>query len=273
MNTLSGFIAIFLYLTCALGLILRIQGNTSTLVSIVTSRTLNQIIALGFVAVAVHLYSLYTSIVTDFGFQFGFFNAASVVGMVNSLLILAMSLKRQTELLATIILPITALTLLLDITYPTSHMLPPESPIGLQIHVLVSIIAYSLLGLAALISIILAMQNNLLHKHHTGGILHHLPALQVMEKLLFDSITAGFIGLSMALLTGFVFLENIFAQHLVHKTALSIIAWLVFGILLTGRALMGWRGRTAIRWTLSGFGTLMLAYFGSKFVLEFILSS
>jgi len=273
MNTLTGFIAIFLYLTCALGLILRIQGNTSAYASIFTSRSLNQIITLGFVAVLFHLHSLYTNVVTDFGFQFGFFNAASIVGMVNSLLILAMSLKRQTELLATIVLPITALTLLLEVIYPTSHMLPPESPVGLQIHVLVSIIAYSLLGLAALMSIILAMQNRLLHHHHTGGILHHLPALQVMEKLLFDAITAGFIGLSIALITGFVFLENIFAQHLVHKTALSIIAWLVFGTLLVGRALMGWRGRIAIRWTLSGFATLMLAYFGSKFVLEFIIVS
>lgn len=269
MNSSAGFIAIFLYLTCTLGLALRIQGNNS----VFASKSLNQIIALGFVAVLIHLYSLYLNIVSDYGFQFGFFNAASIVGMVNSLLILAMSLKRQTELLATIVLPITALALLFEIIFPTSHMLPPESPVGLQIHVLVSIIAYSLLGLAALMSIILAIQNHLLHSHHTGGILHHLPALQVMEKLLFDSITAGFIGLSLALATGFVFLENIFAQHLVHKTALSIIAWCVFGTLLVGRAMMGWRGRIAIRWTLSGFAALMLAYFGSKFVLEFIIQN
>ena len=94
-----------------------------------------------------------------------------------------------------------------------------------------------------------------------------------MERLLFDSITAGFIGLSLALVTGFIFLENLFAQQLVHKTVLGIIAWVVFGILLGGRLMMGWRGKTAIRWTLSGFVTLMLAYFGSKFVLEFLLAS
>ena len=267
MNTLIGFSAIFLYLICTLGLILRLRCRVSDCVS----KPLNQIITLGFVAVAIHLYSLYISVVTDLGLQFGFFNVASIIGMVNSLLILVMSLKRQTELLAVVILPITAITLLLELTYPSSHLLPPESHIGLQIHVLVSIIAYSLLGLAALMSLILAMQNHLLHKHHTGGILHHLPALQVMEKLLFDAITAGFIGLGFALISGFVFLEDIFAQHLVHKTVLSIIAWLVFGTLLAGRVLMGWRGRIAIRWTLSGFATLMLAYFGSKFVLEFII--
>ena len=269
MNSLSGFIAIFLYLACALGLVLRIQGNSAFF----SSRPLKQIIAIGFVAVLVHLYTIYMNVVTDLGFQFGLFNVASIVGMVISLLILSLSLKRQTALLATIVLPLTALMLLFEVLYPSSHLLPPESPAGLKVHVLVSITAYSLLGLAALMSIILAIQNRLLHGHHTGGILHHLPPLQTMEKLLFDSIIAGFIGLSIALITGFVFLENIFAQHLVHKTALSIIAWLVFGILLAGRIFIGWRGRTAIRWTLSGFGILMLAYFGSKFVLEFIITA
>ena len=84
-------------------------------------------------------------------------------------------------------------------------------------------------------------------------------------------IGSGFALLSAGLLTGIFFLEDIFAQHLVHKTVLSIVAWLVFGILLWGRWRFGWRGRTAIRWTLSGFVVLLLAYFGSKFVLELIL--
>lgn len=100
-----------------------------------------------------------------------------------------------------------------------------------------------------------------------------IPPLQTMEKLLFDSIVAGFIGLTLALLSGFVFLQDLFAQHLAHKTVLSIIAWLVFATLLAGRFTLGWRGRTAIRWTLSGFISLMLAYFGSKLVYEFIILS
>jgi ABC-type uncharacterized transport system permease subunit len=77
--------------------------------------------------------------------------------------------------------------------------------------------------------------------------------------------------LNASLITGFIFLEDIFAQHLVHKTALSIVSWLILGILLLGRFQFGWRGKTAIRWSLSAFAFLMLAYFGSKLVLEFIL--
>ena len=100
-----------------------------------------------------------------------------------------------------------------------------------------------------------------------------MPPLTTMESLLFDAIIIGFVCLSVSLVSGMVFLEDMFAQHLAHKTVLSIIAWLVFAILLTGRWMVGWRGRTAIRWTLGGFISLMLAYFGSKFVLELILAT
>ncbi len=92
-----------------------------------------------------------------------------------------------------------------------------------------------------------------------------------MESLLFEMISAGFVLLTLALLSGFAFLENMFAQHLVHKTVLSVLAWLVFGGLLIGRFRNGWRGRTAIVWTLGGFVMLILAYFGSKAVLQFVL--
>jgi ABC-type uncharacterized transport system permease subunit len=92
-----------------------------------------------------------------------------------------------------------------------------------------------------------------------------------MESLLFEMIALGFALLTLALGTGFMFLEDMFAQHLAHKTLLSVLAWSVFGVLLWGRFRFGWRGRTALRWTLVGFVVLMLAYFGSKFVLELIL--
>jgi len=89
--------------------------------------------------------------------------------------------------------------------------------------------------------------------------------------MLFEMIGAGFALLTLALLSGFAFLEDMFAQHLVHKTVLSTLAWLMFGGLLLGRFRYGWRGKTAIIWTLSGFATLILAYFGSKMVLEIML--
>ena len=98
-----------------------------------------------------------------------------------------------------------------------------------------------------------------------------MPPLQTMESLLFEMIAAGFVLLTLALMCGFAFLEDMFAQHLVHKTVLSTLAWLVFGGSCSWRFRYGWRGRTAIIWTLSGFVILILAYFGSKAVIELML--
>jgi len=265
---LTGFLAIIFYLLCTLGLFLRLKGQDR-----LVSKPIALLLIPGFLGAVFHFISLYNNMFTQAGLQFGFFNAGSSVGLIISLITLFMSLTRQTEIMAVVVLPLTTLSIALEMIYQGNHILPPDTAMGLQIHVLVSIISYSLLGLAAVMSLVLAFQNHLLHSHHPGGILRRLPPLQILEKLLFDSIFAGFIGLTLSLVTGFLFLEDLFAQHLVHKTILSLIAWLVFGILLIGRLLMGWRGRKAIRWTLSGFISLMLAYFGSKFVLEFLLKS
>ncbi len=93
-----------------------------------------------------------------------------------------------------------------------------------------------------------------------------------MEQFLFQLITAGVILLTLSLMTGFLYVEDLFAQHLVHKTVLSLAAWLVFSILLWGRWRFGWRGRKAIRWTMAGFAVLLLAYLGTKFVIEFVIA-
>jgi ABC-type uncharacterized transport system permease subunit len=84
-------------------------------------------------------------------------------------------------------------------------------------------------------------------------------------------IAAGFVLLTLTLLSGVLFVDDLFAQHLVHKTVLSIAAWIVFGVLLFGRWRWGWRGRRAVQLTLAGMAILLLAFFGSKFVLEVIL--
>lgn len=268
MDAITGLIAFTLYLLSTLGLFLRLQGD-----DFFNRKPIASILLPGFAAVVLHGFVLYDHLFTISGFQFGFFDAASSIAMVISLLVLLMSIKRRTEILALVILPISAIALLTQSISPSSYMLPYDAPQGLKVHVLVSIIAYSLLGLAACMSLVLSLQNSMLHNHHPGGWMKKLPPLQTMEKLLFDSIVAGFIGLTLALLSGFVFLQDLFAQHLAHKTILSIIAWLVFATLLAGRFTLGWRGRTAIRWTLSGFVSLMLAYFGSKLVYEFLILS
>lgn len=142
---------------------------------------------------------------------------------------------------------------------------------GLGIHIFTSLLAYSMLTLAALQALLLAMQNKHLHNHHPGGLIRTLPPLQDMEALLFKLLFVGIALLSAGLISGALYVDNLFSQHLVHKTVLSIIAWGTFSTLLFGHWRYGWRGRIAIRWTLTGFVLLMLAFFGSKFVLEFLV--
>ena len=93
-----------------------------------------------------------------------------------------------------------------------------------------------------------------------------------METLLFELIWAGEILLTLSLVSGFLFFDDLFAQQLVHKVTFSIVAWAVYAILLWGRHNRGWRGNKAIRWTWAGFIAILLGYIGSKIVLEFILT-
>jgi ABC-type uncharacterized transport system permease subunit len=144
-------------------------------------------------------------------------------------------------------------------------------PTGIALHILLSVVAYSLLSAAVLQALLVSWQNDRLKSKHVSGVIRHLPALQTMENLLFEFVWVGVALLTAGLIVGAFYIDNMFAQHLAHKTILSAIAWLIFVILLWGRILRGWRGPYAIRWILGGFCTLMLAYFGSKLVLEVIL--
>jgi ABC-type uncharacterized transport system permease subunit len=100
---------------------------------------------------------------------------------------------------------------------------------------------------------------------------HLFAPLETTERLLFGITAAGFSVLLLAVFSGFAFVDNLFAQHLVHKTSLSLLALILFGVLIAGRQFAGWRGRRAIYLYLWGFGILLLAYFGTRFVLENVL--
>lgn len=228
-------------------------------------------IALGFGGLALHALMLYFELFTAAGLNLSFFNAVSLAAWTVAGLLLLSALSKPVENLAILALPIAAVTVILDLRFPGSHLLGEHAGWALRVHVLTSMLAYSLLTLASAQALLLAVQDNHLRRHHPGGFIRALPPLQTMESLLFEMISLGFVLLSVALATGFAYLEDMFAQHLVHKTALSIVAWIAFAMLLWGRYRFGWRGRTAIRWTLIGFAVLMLAYFGSKAVIELIL--
>lgn len=206
------------------------------------------------------------------GFNFGFFNAFSVAAWTIVLILLFSSLTKPVENVGVVILPVAATAVVLDVAFETRYLLSPGAHWGLSAHILVSLLAYSTLAMASVQAVLLAVQDRHLHRHHPGGFIRGLPPLQTMESLLFEMIGFGFGLLSLSLISGFLYLDDLFAQHVAHKTVLSILAWGLFGVLLWGRFRHGWRGKKAIKWTLSGFVMLMLAYFGSKAVIELILN-
>lgn len=226
---------------------------------------------LGWLGAALHAAYLALAFAKDQGFNFNFFNAATLVALTIALLLLVAAIDKPVAKLSIAIFPIAAGILALDMIFPEKAHPLAESGWQMSLHILTSIIAFSLLNIAALQAILLAIQDQQLRSHHPKRLMLALPPLQAMEALLFQMIGTGLFFLTAALMSGFLFIEDLFAQHLVHKTVLSIIAWFIFSSLMLGRIRYGWRGATAIQWTLIGFVSLLLAYFGSKLVLELIL--
>lgn len=220
---------------------------------------------------ALHAVVVTLSLIGPNGLHLGVGNAVSVVACCLVLIVLVGRYAESLDNLAVALLPIAAAAVLLDLLVPGTGPVVHSLSFGLGLHVLTSLVAYSLFSLAALQALWLALASRGLRRHRPGWMLSYLPPLARMESLLFRLLGAGFLLLSVSLVSGSLYVHDLFAQHLIHKTVLSIAAWLVFGCLLAGRWLRGWRGRTAIRFTFAGFALLLLAYFGSKVVLEWVL--
>jgi ABC-type uncharacterized transport system permease subunit len=263
-NAVLSLSAIILYLAAAAYRLSYLIGN-----KILISK--HFLLLLGIVAVLLHAVVLYQHLIVPAGLNLGFFNAVSLVSWAIALLLILVLPHRPVENLVVVLFPVAALAIGLASYFQVEHILTADKGWGVKLHVFSSILAYSLLNLSALQAIFLAIQDYQLHHKRVGWVIQRLPPLQTMENLFFQLIALGFFILSLSLISGIVFLEDILAQHLVHKTVLSLIAWGVFATLLWGHWHYGWRGRTAIGWGLGGIFFLMLAYFGSKLVLELIL--
>ena len=178
-----------------------------------------------------------------------------------------------------LVMPFAAVAALLPALIPTGnvHQLQEMAP-AFGWHVVVAVLAYSTLTIAAFHAVLMALQLSRLHmpiapSGKLAGAIDQLPALLTMEKLLFRLIWMGFVLLTLTVLSGVVFSEQLFgkAMRWDHKTVFTLLSWVLFAALLAGRRWRGWRGKTALRFTLAGFATLVLAYVGSHFVLEVIL--
>lgn len=205
------------------------------------------------------------------GLDLSVLNALATVFWLSTLITIVTSFRHPVENMALVLMPAAAATAAMAFFLPDHSITIHTGKPALDAHILFSLLAYALLTMAALQAAMLAWQHQALHSHHPGGLVRRLPPMESVEHLMFRFITVGFLLLTLALATGFLFIDDIFAQHLIHKTVLSVVAWIIFAALLAGRHFAGWRGKTAVRWTLTGFAFLALAYFGTKIVLEWII--
>ena len=229
------------------------------------------LISMGVLALLAHSLSLIQHLFSPEGLHLNFFTASSLIAASVIFLILMALRRMPVDILLLPLFPLTALTVLLAQFAPTGTAAAIAEEPGMLAHILLSVLAYGIFTIAALQGLLLLIQNHQLKHKHPTGLIRTFPPLQTMERLLFSFLWAGWILLCASLLSGWMFVDNLWAQHLVHKTLLSLFAWLVFGLLLLAHHYLGWRGPTAVRWTLGGFCLLMLAYFGTKLVREFIL--
>ena len=222
-------------------------------------------------AIVLHSLWLYQRIFVSEGVDLGLYNIFSLISWQVVILVLLGSMYAKLENLLVLAVPVTLVSIVLTMLPNDSYQPRQLVDTGIAIHILISILAYSVLSLAAVQALLLAFQNRQIKQHHTKDIIVTLPPIEKMESLLFLMVWIGLGLLSAAILSGYLYLEDMFAQHVVHKTVLTLISWLVFAILLWGRHQLGWRGAVAIRWTWVGFFILMLAFLGSKLVAEIVL--
>ena len=238
-----------------------------------TLKMYSALIALGLL---IHAWLLYQSVFSNglsLGLNLGFYNAVSLIFWLTVLIYWLANLKHALQSLQAFVLPPAALFALLPAFEASDHFLPEASQPLFMAHIGIALLAYSLFTFASLHALLMLFAERSLHNKPSAIKLPSFPPLLVMEGLLFKVITVGFVLLTFTLISGMLFSEQIFGQPLefTHKIVFSIASWLIYGGLLFGRYQYGWRGKKAINLTLIGFVLLLLAYVGSKFILQVLL--
>ncbi|MHA6848617.1 inner membrane protein YpjD [Ralstonia syzygii] len=231
-------------------------------------------------ALAAHGVLLHETIFPATSMKFGFAYALSAMLWLGVGIYWIESLFFSLVGLGLLVMPVALVGSLLPLAFPGAQILGYAASPLFKLHFAIANVAYGLFTLAAFHAILMLAAERRLHtinrpaeSGRLGRWLDLLPPLLTLEKLLFRLIGAGFVLLTLTIVSGMLFSEQLFGRafHVDHKTVFAILSWAMFGGILIGRRFYGWRGRVALRWVMTAFATLMLAYVGSRFVLEVIL--
>lgn len=226
------------------------------------------------VALVLHGMLLYRGVVVPDGLDLGVANAVSMLVWLTVLIYWLASLAFQGLAgILGLVAPVAFLAVMLQAVIPTRHIVTYGGDPLFTLHFAIAMLAYSLFIVATVHAVVMLAEEKWLRRGVLPPFLRSLPPLLEMEALLFRILLAAFVLLTLTVVSGVFFSEQLFGKALTftHKIVFAIVSWFIFAGLLAGHYFRGWRGRTAVRWTLAGFTMLLLAYVGSKVVLEIVL--
>ena len=266
-NTLNS-VALILYFVAA-GLLVHNLLQRQT----ITAKRKQLILGLAVAAVIMHGVLLHHNLWLVNGLNLSFSNAIGLVSFAVAIIFVLTSLRTPLENLGIVILPIAAITIIYQWVWPGQFLIIHTVPPYQGLHIIISLLSYSLLSLASAQALILLLQDHQLRTHQPGRFINVLPPVETMEYLMTQMIVVGFLLLTLTVVTGVFFSEAIFGQAFKfnHHVLLSGLGWLVFGGYLVARWQFGLRGRNAAIWVLSGITLLALGFLGTKFILEIVL--
>jgi ABC-type uncharacterized transport system permease subunit len=225
-------------------------------------------------AVLIHALILYATLSLEDQWSMGMTNAFSLIACAVAAIFTLLAFLRPVENLGVAVMPAAALAVLGAWIWPAESQVLVTPSRQFTLHLVLSVMAYAFLTLAVVQAILLSTQERRLRHREPGRVFKALPPIQTMETVLFMFTGIGFVLLTLTLISGAIYTRSLtgvaFAFN--HHTVLTFLAWSTFGILLSGHFFFGWRGRQAVHWTIGGFVILVLAYFGTKYVVEFVLS-
>lgn len=227
---------------------------------------------LGIAAASLQVISTLELTLLEDHFNLSVANTLSLSACLAVICLLILALRRPLQSVFLAVYPAAIASLAAMLVFDDSHYAFSPEESGIVVHIVLSILAYSIFCIAAIQAVLIHLQNNNLKKRHHTILQRNLPPLLTMENLLFEMLWTGTVILFMAVALGFVFVDDLFAQHLAHKTFFSLLALALFATLLIGRIKYGWRGMRASHMTLWGVALLVLGFVGSKFVLQWLMS-
>lgn len=226
----------------------------------------------GLVGSLAHIGLMATLMIQPEGIDFSLLKSISLMLAIAVLLVSISSQRFALQTAQLILVPAAAILAVLSLLAPSSRDLLQLS-VGTFSHVLLSVLAYGAFTIAAVMALLLAYISARLKDHQLTALVKNIPPVESLESLLYELLTLATILLGLSIVTGFVFVDNFFAQQLIHKTALSILALIIYSIICLGHWMKGWRGRRVMRWVFSAYASLTIGYVGSKLVLEWVLTS